>query len=139
MSDGFYQTNFMLVLGGVLAVILTFIMVSVRKTVNMVFADPYDKDYKRKTDKELYSFVMWSCVTAFIFAVLSFSIIYYITLLFWFYFIIFMLMFSTIWKFHGKKRRYLFLILFITIIISFFAAPFIRGAILDLLHYWNIY
>jgi len=67
----------------------------------MVFVDPYDKDYKRKTDKELYSFVIWSCVTAFIFAVLSFSIIYYITLLFWFYFIIFMFMFLKIWKFHG--------------------------------------
>lgn len=108
---------------------LTFALLFVRKSVKMAFSDPEDVNYVRKTDKELFIFVLQSCITAFLFALISFKIFMYIALLFWFYFIIFMLMFSKIWKFHGKNTKILFTIVIATAIISFIAAPYIRAAI----------
>ena len=129
----------MLVLCAALPLFLTFILLSVRKATKMAFADPYDKDYKPKTNKELYLFVASSCLTAFLFAVISFHILVYIAVLYWFYFIIYMLMFSRVWKFHKKKRFILFSIILTTTVISFFVAPFAREAINQLLYYFNIY
>jgi len=122
-----------------LMIFLTFVFISVRKSVQMAFADPYEKNYKRKTNKELYVFLLQSCIVAFVFAVISFSILWYISILYWFYFIIFMLKFSTVWKFHGKKRIRLFSILFLTIVLSFIAAPFAREGILRILNFFGIY
>ena len=123
----------------VVALFLTFVFISVRKSVKMAFSDPYDKNYMRKTDKELRNFLIQSCFTAFLFAVISYKIFIYIAILYWFYFIIFMLKFSTVWQFHGKKRLNLFLIILATMIVSFVAAPFVRGSILELLNHFGIY
>lgn len=118
-----------------LLIFLTFIFLSIKKSVTMAFADPEDINYKRKTDKELFAFLLQFCIVAFLFALISFQVFIYIALLFWFYFIIFALMFSKIWIFHGKNRKILFAILIVTIIISFIAAPFIRAIIPESLIY----
>ena len=137
----FSQPPSVFIYSSVLLLALTLIIFSVKKASTMAFADPYKPDYKRKTNKELYSFVAWSYVTAFVYAVFSLmtTTFMYVSLIYWFYFIIFMIMFARVWKFHGKKRRYLFLILIPTMIAAFFAAPFIKSALLELLHYLNIY
>lgn len=122
-----------------LMLLLTFIFLNVRKDVKMAFADPEDFEYERKTDGELYGFVLHSCVTAVMFAVISFQIFIYLSLLFWFYFIIFTLMFSKVWKFHGKKRFHLFSIIISTVVISFAAAPYIRDTIHMFLNFLGIY
>lgn len=112
-----------------LLLFLAFVFLHSKGLWIMAFSDPHDINYKRKTDKELYIFVLSSCIVAFFFALISFQIFIYVALLYWFYFIFFMLMFSRIWKFHGKKNIHLFLILILTTIISFVAAPFVRAAI----------
>ena len=109
--------------------LLGFAFLNVLETVKIVFADPEDINYKRKTDKELYAFLFQSCITAFFFALITFQILIYIALLFWFYFIFFMLKFSGIWKFHGKKRIYFFAVLIAAVVLSFIAAPFVREGI----------
>ena len=119
-------------------IFLTFVMLSVRKSVKMAFSDPYDKNYIPKTDKQLYSFLIQSCIVAFLFAVISYKVFLYVALLYWFYFIIFMLKFSTVWKFHGKKRKVLFLIIISTMIVSFFIAPFAREGLLAVLNYFGV-
>ena len=129
----------MIVLCVVFIIIATVIMLSVKSAVKMAFVDPYDKEYKRKTDKELYLFVAGSCLTAFLISIFSFSFIFIVTMLYWFYFTVFMIMFSRVWKFHEKKRWHLFVILIFTTVVSFFAAPFIREALLKLLQYYDIY
>ena len=122
-----------------ITIFLTFVAMSVRKSVKMAFADPYDKNYEPKTDKELYNFLLQSCIVAFLFAVISYKVFIYIAMLYWFYFIIFMLKFSTIWRFHGKKRKILFLILALTVAASFFIAPFAREGFVAILQYFGIY
>jgi len=133
------QSPTIFVYSSAILLFITLIMFSVKKTTKMAFSNPFDVNYKRKTNTELYSFVVWSCFTAFIFAVISFAAFMFIAILYWFYFIIFMFMFSKVWKFHGKKRWHLFIILIITLILSFIGAPFIRNVIVNLLHYYNIY
>lgn len=112
-----------------LMLLLSFIFINVKKDVKMAFSDPEDVNYVCKTDKELFAYLAHCCITAFLFAIISFQIFIYISLLFWFYFIIFILMFSRVWKFHGKKRIYLFTIIILATIISFIAAPFARDVI----------
>lgn len=119
--------------------LLTLALISVRKAVKMAFSDPNDINYERKTDKELFTFVAQSCIVAFVFAIISFQILIYIAILYWFYFIIFMLMFSRVWKFHGKKRIHLFAVLLITTVASFIAAPVARAGISRILNFFNIY
>jgi len=123
----------------IILLFFTLIITIVKKSGKMAFVDPYDKSYERKTNKELYSFVAWSCGISFIFAVVSFAAFAFVALLWWFYLICFMVMFSRVWKFHGKKRWHLFTILIMTIIISFIVAPFIREVLLEILHFYNIY
>jgi len=123
----------------VVSLFLTFVFISVRQSVKMAFSDPYDKNYKRKTDKELRNFLIQSCLTAFLFAMLSYKVFIYVAVLYWFYFIIFMLKFSTVWRFHGKKRLNLFLIILATMIVSFAAAPFVREGLLTVLNHFGIY
>ena len=112
-----------------LMLLLTVVFLNVKKSVKMAFSDPEDINYIQKTDKELFSFLFQSCIMAFVLAIASFQILIYITLLLWFYFIIFMLMFSKVWKFHGKKPIHLFSIIIATTFISFIAAPFVRDII----------
>ena len=138
MYSDMQSVVFTVVLIAGILVFLTFAFISIQKATKMAMVDPYEKNYKPKTDKELYSFVASSCVVAFLFAVISFHILLYIALLYWFYFIVYMLMFSRVWKFHGKKRIILYAMLMITIVVSFIAAPFAREAILKLLNYLNI-
>jgi len=119
--------------------LLMFIFYNVQKAVNIAFADPEVKNYVRKSDKELFTFLSGACVTAFLFAVITFQIFIYIALLYWFYFITFMLMFSRVWKFHGKNRVYLYSILTATTIVSFIVAPAVRYALSIFLNFLNIY
>jgi len=92
----------------VVVLFLTFVFISVRKSVKMAFSDPYDKNYMRKTDKELRNFLIQSCFTAFLFAMLSYKVFIYIAILYWFYFIIFMLKFSRFGTSTAKKEKAFF-------------------------------
>jgi hypothetical protein len=122
-----------------LAFILGFILYHVQKVVKIAFADPEVKNYVRKTDKELFNFLAGACVMSFLFAIITFQIFIYVALLYWFYFIIFMLMFSRVWKFHGKKPVHLYSILTATTIVSFIVAPAVRYAFSILLNFLNVY
>jgi len=133
------QSPTIFVYSSTILLFITLIMFSVKKTTKMAFSDPLDPNYERKTNIELYSFVAWSCFTAFIFAIISFAAFMFIAIIYWFYFIIFMLMFSRVWTFHGKKRIYLFVIITLTVVVSFIAAPCARNGLINLLHYFNIY
>jgi hypothetical protein len=106
-----------------------FLLMNVRELWIMAFTDPHTIDYERKTDKELYVFLLKACVISFIFAVITFQIFIFIAILYWFYFTFFMIMFSRIWKFHGKSNLRLFAILIIVTATSFITAPFVRAAI----------
>jgi len=120
---------------GILMIVAS-ILINLRKTVKMVFSELND-DYERKTNKELYSFVAWSCVVAFLFTIITYQIFINIAILYWVLFIAFMIMFSRVWKFHEKKRINLFLIITPTIILSFFTAPFARNTILIIFNFFS--
>jgi hypothetical protein len=102
-------------------------LLNVKKLWIMAFTDPHHRNYERKTDKELYAFIIKSCIAAFFIAVISYQIFVYIAVLYWFYFTFFMIMFSRIWKFHDKSRLVLFAILILTTAVSFTAAPLARN------------
>jgi len=116
-----------------LMLLLGLILINVRKSVKVAFSDPYDINYKRKTNKELFTYFAQSCIIAFLLAIISFHILIYIALLLWFNFIVFMLKFSAIWKYHGKNTKFFFALLTVSIIISFILAPFARNLIYNLL------
>lgn len=122
-----------------LMVLLVYIMISVKNSVKTAFADPEDINYKRKTDDELYLFLFQLCISAFLFAVVSYQVFWYIALLFWFYFLIFVLMFARIWKFHGKKLYSYYSVIAVSILLSFAIAPYVRELILKIFNFFNVF
>ena len=123
--------NIVFVLGSslILMVFVTTIVLYHKKALTLASADPLDINYRRKTDKELYIFLLQSCIATFFISVISYQIFIYIALLYWIYFVLYMILFSKIWKFHGKKPLILFAILILTAIVAFIAAPLVRNGI----------
>jgi len=115
------------------------VMESVRKSVKIAFADPHAKDYKRLADGDLRSFVIWSCAAAFLFTVASFQLFWYISLLWWFYYAVFMYKFAGIWRFHGKSLIDLLFVIGATAALSFTVAPLVRYILGGVLKLFNFY
>ena len=137
-NHGLYWTVYIAASSLGVASLIVLAMIQTKKAVRMAFADPDAKTYERKTDKELHSFVAWSCGTAFLFAVISFQIFIYLAILYWVNYIWFMLMFSRVWQYHGKKLTHLWGILIATTVVSFVAAPVTRYAIFIVLRFFGI-
>jgi len=137
-NRNWYVLFYVFISGAGILIFLTAILVNLRKTVQMIFIK-LDANYKLKTNKELYSFIAWSCVIAFLFTIITYHIFIHFAILLWVYFVWFMIMFSKVWKFHGKKNIYLFLILISTIILSIAAAPFVRNEMFRILNFFGMY
>ena len=137
-NHGLYWTVYIAVSSLGVASLILLAMIQTKKAVRIAFANLDVETYERKTDKELHSFVAWSCGTAFLFAVISFQIFIYLAIMYWIVFVCFMLAFSRIWQHHDKKLTHLWGILIATTVVSFVTAPAVRYALFIVLRLFGI-